>query len=196
MIFCLAPLHEPIEMGPKSSDRRGSRQSGIPRFWSTRVDERLCRNRIDRFAGFDKLHCQRVHHSRVKGFTVSNVVKDFTVGSSVPGRVEIAIRGDGQILADAGMDTQAAGNLAALLLKTAFHASQNMVPAPSANPTFNGEVVPLSTIGLAADPPDHHQILVLGMGAAQVGFAISNDDARAFGERLLLVSTPTNQKPN
>jgi hypothetical protein len=124
-----------------------------------------------------------------------DLIKDFTVGFNQPGSVEIAIRGNGVPIADATMDVQAAANLAALLLKCAFQASQGLAEATPGQIT-SGEVVPLSMIALLEHQSDLHQTLVLGLGLAQVGFAISNDSLMTLGQSFLLAATSTHQRPN
>ena len=82
---------------------------------------------------------------------------------------------DGQVVKHIACDAHGAGDVAALLLQCALQASQHLISVLPEGQDYSGRVVPISRLALGQNQSPHHQTLVLGIGAAKIGFAIPNE---------------------
>jgi hypothetical protein len=118
----------------------------------------------------------------------SGIASGLDVRFIPPDRVRIGIIENDRIVNHVDCPVGMVGGIVALLLRNAFEASKHLITPIRAGQDYDGEVVQISTLGLGQNQSPLHQTLVLGIGAAKIGFAIPNDSLAELGRNFLTAS--------
>jgi hypothetical protein len=83
-----------------------------------------------------------------------------------------------------------AGRLATALMVCSYEIAKaaGISPVASATPDYQGPLVGLTRLRLAQSQMTDHEILVLGAGAAEMGFAIPHTELEELGQVFLTAS--------